>query len=67
MVMVTDGTDGTLDVIVDGVVVLDNITLASGSGPASYYFSCKYWGSRSQHVFTAGGWPYECYYYIYNY
>jgi hypothetical protein len=57
--------DGSLDVLVGGVVVLDNITLAGGSGPAVYYFPLET-GDQITTVFTAGGWPYECYYYIYN-
>ena len=56
---------GSLDVLVDGVVRLDNITLASGSGPLSYYFPVNT-GAQVTTVFTSGSWAYECYYYIYN-
>ncbi|HPI86588.1 MAG TPA: carboxypeptidase-like regulatory domain-containing protein, partial [Bacteroidales bacterium] len=57
---------GYLDVLVNGAVVLDNITLASGSGPAIYYFTVNS-GAPITTIFYAGGWAYECYYYIFNY
>ncbi|MCU0371161.1 MAG: carboxypeptidase-like regulatory domain-containing protein, partial [Bacteroidales bacterium] len=57
---------GYLDVFVDGSLVLDNITLSYGSGPAVYYFTVPTGGSITT-TFYAGGWPYECYYYIYDY
>ncbi|MBP6871328.1 MAG: carboxypeptidase regulatory-like domain-containing protein [Bacteroidales bacterium] len=56
---------GTLDVLVNGVVVLDNITLSSGSGPAWYYFTVIS-GDMITTQFTAGSWAGEPYYYIYN-
>jgi hypothetical protein len=56
---------GSLDLLIGGVVVLDDITLTSGSGPAVYYFPVNT-GDQITTFFTAGGWPYECYYYIYN-
>jgi hypothetical protein len=61
-----DGWNGCcLDVLVNGNVVLDNITLASGYGPDSYYFAIPGTGVITT-TFASGGWPYECYYYIYN-
>ena len=56
---------GTLTISVDGVVVLNNITLATGTGPETYYFEVGT-GLEVTCVFVAGGWPYECSYYIYN-
>lgn len=57
--------DGTLTISVDDEVVLDNITLAGGTGPETYYFEVGT-GSDVTCVFVAGGWGYECSYYIYN-
>ncbi|MCD4791368.1 MAG: carboxypeptidase-like regulatory domain-containing protein, partial [Bacteroidales bacterium] len=56
---------GTLTISVDGTVVLNNITLASGAGPETHYFDIIN-GTDITCVFTAGGWPYECSYYIYD-
>ncbi|MCD4729967.1 MAG: T9SS type A sorting domain-containing protein [Bacteroidales bacterium] len=55
---------GTLTVLVDGEVVLDNITLEAGSGPETFYFDAVS-GAEVTCIFTPGGWPYECSYYIY--
>ncbi|MCD4665069.1 MAG: carboxypeptidase regulatory-like domain-containing protein, partial [Bacteroidales bacterium] len=61
-----DGWTGcTLTILVDGNVVLDNITLASGYGPEAFDFETGS-GSEVSCVFTAGGWPYECSYYVYD-
>ncbi|MBL7105295.1 MAG: carboxypeptidase regulatory-like domain-containing protein, partial [Bacteroidales bacterium] len=56
---------GTLTISVGGTVVLNNITLASGYGPETYLFDIIN-GADITCVFTAGGWPYECSYYIYD-
>ncbi|MCD4683189.1 MAG: carboxypeptidase regulatory-like domain-containing protein, partial [Bacteroidales bacterium] len=56
---------GTLTISVDGTVVLNNITIATGSGPETFYFDVGS-GAEITCVFTAGGWPYECSYYIYD-
>jgi hypothetical protein len=61
-----DGWNGcSIDVLVDGAIVLDNITLASGSGPADFYFNVSYGGMITT-TFTAGSWVCEPYYYVYN-
>jgi hypothetical protein len=62
-----DGWNGnTLDVYVDGNLVLSQITLDSGYGPATYYFLAGT-GSEIHTVYNAiGGWPYEPYYMIYD-
>ncbi|MCD4735188.1 MAG: hypothetical protein K8R53_04035 [Bacteroidales bacterium] len=56
---------GSLDVLVDGIVVLDDITLASGFGPAVFSFGVDN-GSVVSTVYTAGSWAYENEYYIYD-
>ena len=56
---------GMIDVLVNGTVVLDDITLASGSGPATFYYYVST-GDVVTTVFTAGGWPEENYYEIYD-
>jgi hypothetical protein len=62
-----DGWNGnTLDVKVNGNLVLSGITLASGYGPATYYFMAAT-GDTIQTIYhPIGGWPYEPYYYIYD-
>ena len=52
---------GTLSVFVNGNIVLDNITLASGSGPECFGFPAET-GDDISTVFTPGGWSYECSY-----
>jgi len=54
---------GKLDVLVNGVVVLDDITLASGAGPAAYTFSANA-GDIISTIFTAGSWANENWYEI---
>lgn len=54
---------GTLDVMVNGVVVLDNITLLSGMGPETFNFTAGN-GCEITTVFTAGSYPVEPYYSI---
>jgi hypothetical protein len=56
---------GSLDVIVNGSVVLDNITLGNGSGPANYSFTVIP-GDQVTTLFTPGLYIDEPYYYIYN-
>ena len=54
-----DGWSGSqLDVLVNGVVVLDDITLASGAGPAAYTFTANA-GDIISTIFTAGSWANE--------
>jgi hypothetical protein len=57
---------GYLDVLVNGVVVLNDITLSSGTGPVTYFFTVNS-GAPITTVFYAGGWPEECQYRIFNY
>ncbi len=61
-----DGWNGcTLDLMVDGAVVLDDITLTDGPGPAVFYFPVST-GSQITATFNAGSHPCEPYYYVYN-
>jgi hypothetical protein len=61
-----DGWNGcTLDVLVNGVVVLDDITLPYGPGPMTYDF-CAYTGDTITTEFTPVIWQEECSYYIYD-
>jgi len=62
-----DGWNGnTLDVLVDGVTVLSQITLPSGAGPATYNFMAATGNTIQTIYYPIGGWPYEPYYYIYD-
>jgi hypothetical protein len=57
---------GQMDVIVDGYTLLDNITLASGFGPATFTFGTNT-GSAIQTVFVVNGsYPEECSYEVYD-
>ncbi len=49
---------GALDVLVNGVVVLDHITLSSGSGPAYYSFDVE-GGDNISTVYYPGSWSSE--------
>jgi len=62
-----DGWNGnTLDVYVNAVLVLDDITLPSGAGPLNVQFPAGD-GDVITTVYNAtGGWPYEPYYYIFD-
>ncbi len=62
-----DGWHGNnfVDVYVDGTLVLDDITLGSGSGPASYSFEANT-GQSIQVTYTSGSWASECYFDITN-
>jgi hypothetical protein len=55
-----------LDVLVDGLVVLDDITLDTGAGPATFTFMADT-GATIRTVWTPGGWPYEASYCIYDF
>ncbi|MGD8450984.1 MAG: hypothetical protein PVJ57_04125 [Phycisphaerae bacterium] len=58
--------DNTLDVLVNGTPVLTGITLASGSGPQSYYFMAAT-GDTITTVYNAvGSYTEEPYYYVYD-
>ncbi|MFH1531396.1 MAG: proprotein convertase P-domain-containing protein [Pseudomonadota bacterium] len=56
---------GSVDVYVNGVLVLNDATLASGFGPATYSFSALD-GATIQVNYSGGGWPYENYYRVYD-
>ena len=61
-----DGWNGcSIDVLVDGIVRLNDKTLTSGYGPATFTFPTNT-GAVITTVFTAGSYPSEPYYYIYN-
>ncbi len=61
-----DGWNGcSIDVIVDGVTRLNDVTLASGYGPAIYTFPANS-GAVITTQFNAGSFASEPYYYIYN-
>ena len=57
--------DGMLDVFVNGELVLDNITIVTGSGPETFVFQAATADTITT-TYTPGGWPYENYYYIYD-
>ncbi|MGD8454421.1 MAG: dockerin type I repeat-containing protein [Phycisphaerae bacterium] len=59
-------SDSRLDVLVNGVVVLDNIYMGIGYGPEVFRFFANH-GDEISTVFTAGVyWPYQTEYYIYD-
>ncbi len=61
-----DGWNGnTLDVLVNGVIVLEDIGLASGSGPETWTFTADT-GDAITTVFEGTSWPYENEYCIYD-
>ena len=61
-----DGWNGCkIDVLVDGVIRLNDITLASGYGPAVFSFPANT-GAVITTTFTSGSYPCEPYYYVYN-
>lgn len=61
-----DGWNGcSIDVLVNNAVVLDNITLTSGSGPGNFYFPVQP-GDQITTQFNPGPFATETYYYIYN-
>jgi len=56
---------GMVDVLVNGVVVLDDLTIADGAGPVTYYFQAAT-GNVITTTYVPGGWPYENEYRIYD-
>ncbi len=56
---------GLLDVFVDGVQVLNDLTINSGSGPEYAYFTAES-GATITTTFTCGSWCYENAYEIYD-
>jgi hypothetical protein len=56
---------GLLDVVVDGFTYLNDVTLGSGYGPATYAFGTNE-GSVLDFYWTAGSWPEENYYKVYD-
>ncbi len=59
-----DGWDvASLDVLVNGVTVLNNITLPNGTGPLDFPFNANA-GDHVVTVYTAGSWPGENWYEI---
>jgi uncharacterized cupredoxin-like copper-binding protein len=56
---------GSLDVMVNSLLVLDDITLSTGSGPVSFDIPIATGDSIST-VYTAGSWAYENSYFIYD-
>jgi hypothetical protein len=56
---------GSLTINVNGIPVLTGLTVTSGYGPAAYQFQVSH-GDVISTTYTAGSWPSENYYYIYN-
>jgi hypothetical protein len=56
---------GYVQIFGDGVEFI-NATLATGAGPETFYFDVAD-GAFLTAVWTAGGWPYECSYIVYNF
>ena len=56
---------GFLDVFVDGVLVLPQITLLGGYGPDAYAFDVST-GSIIEFLYSPGAFPQENYYYVYD-
>ena len=56
---------GMVDVLVNGVIALDDITLASGAGPETYVFKAAT-GDVISTVYVAGSWSYENEYHIFR-
>jgi len=63
-----DGWNGnTMDVISDGILVLDDIAVPSGSGPTIFSFGVNNGATVSTiYTGTPAQWDYENYYYIYD-
>ncbi len=59
---------GFIDIYIGDYLVLGGVTLDSGYGPEDVFFSFPLWCSEGEitSVWTPGGWPYECSYYIYD-
>ncbi len=60
------GQTSSLDVLVNGVVVLDQITLATGTGPETYYFDAMPGDEISTVYYQVDPWSSENSYYIYD-
>ena len=56
---------GSIDVFVDAILVYDDLTIVSGTGPECHPISVNT-GDEITVYFTPGGWSYECAYYIYD-
>jgi hypothetical protein len=56
---------GTVDVLVNGVIVLDDLTLPTGSGPQTTVFKAAT-GDVISTVYVPGNWAYENEYHIYD-
>jgi len=62
-----DGWNGnTVSVFVNGVAVLNNVTLASGSGPQVYTFTVSTGDDIHVQWHATGSYQSECYFYIYD-
>ncbi len=62
-----DGWNGAqMDVVVDTYTLLDNITLASGYGPATFTFGTNTGSAIDLWFHTAGSYPTEAYYKVYD-
>lgn len=57
--------DGMLRVKVNGVIILNSITLLQGFGPQFYYFYAST-GNLVEFIYTPGSWAYENYYHVYD-
>ncbi len=57
---------GQVDVLVNSIVVLDNITLSSGSGPGIYTFSASSGDAIQVQWVSAGTWPSEMSFNVYD-
>ncbi len=57
---------GSVDVLVNGGLVLDNLTLTDGFGPVTFYFQAAT-GDLISTAYVPGGWPYENEYHIYDF
>lgn len=56
---------GYLDLLVNDVIILNDITVSEGSGPVTHSFSIDTDDEIST-TFYPGGWAYECSYFIYD-
>ncbi len=56
---------GTMDVVVDGTPVLDDITIVSGGGPQSHFFPVDELAEITT-TYIAGDWAYENEYHIFD-
>jgi hypothetical protein len=56
---------GSMNVLINGSVVLSNLTIATGSGPESHNFTVNT-GDMISTNYTAGSWAYENEYVIYD-